>query len=77
MKLLLACIVISFSIGLWFGVNIGKGNALYDNPLQDPDVFEEVHDSADDQGLIDQGKEYMEEKKESMKEKVKEIVDDL
>lgn len=77
MKLLLVSVVLSFAVGLWFGINIGKGNALYDNPLSDPDVFEEAHDSADDQGLIDQGKDYLEEKKEAVKDKVKDMVNDL
>lgn len=77
MKLLLIGVLISFSIGLWFGVNIGKGNALYENPFEDPDIYEEAHDSADDQGLIDQGKDFLEEKKEDVKDKVKDIVDDL
>ncbi len=77
MKLLLVSVLLSFAVGLWFGINIGKGNALYDNPLSDPDVFEEAHESADDQGLIDQGKDYLEEKKEAVKDKVKDMVDDL
>lgn len=77
MKLLITAVVLSFGIGLWFGVNIGKGNALYDNPLSDPDIIEEAHDSADDAGLIDQGKEFMEEKTEQMKDKVKDAIDDL
>ncbi len=29
MKILVMAIVFSFGVGLWFGVNIGKGNALY------------------------------------------------
>ena len=77
MKLLLIAILLSFSIGLWFGVNIGKGNALYDNPLSDPYIIEEAHDSADDAGLIDQGKEYLDEKKEAVKDKVKDVIDDM
>lgn len=77
MKLLLIAVLVSFSIGLWFGVNIGKGNALYENPFEDPDIYEEAHDSADDQGLIDQGKDFLEDKKEDVKERVKDIVDDL
>lgn len=77
MKLLLISILLSFTVGLWFGINIGKGNALYENPLSDPDVFEEAHESADDQGLIDQGKEYLEDKKEVMKDKVQDMVEKL
>lgn len=77
MKILLMAILTSFIIGLWFGVNIGKGNALYDNPLSDPDIIEEAHESADDAGLIDQGKDYLQEKKDQMKDKVKDVIDDM
>ena len=77
MKLLLIAILVSFSIGLWFGINIGKGNALFDNPLSDPDIIEEAHESADDAGLIDQGKEFLDNKTEEMKGKVKDAIDDM
>ena len=77
MKLLLIAILVSLSIGLWFGINIGKGNALYDNPLSDPDIIEEAHESADDAGLIDQGKEFLDNKTEEMKDKVKDAIDDM
>ncbi|GAA6134160.1 hypothetical protein NBRC116188_09490 [Oceaniserpentilla sp. 4NH20-0058] len=77
MKLLLIFTLAGFVVGMWFGINIGKGNALYDNPLSDPGIIEEAHDSADDQGLIDQGKEYLDDKKQQVKEKVKNMVDDL
>jgi len=77
MKILVMAIVFSFGVGLWFGVNIGKGNALYDNPLNDPDVLYDAHDSADDAGLIDQGEEFLDNKKSMLKDKMKGIVDDL
>ena len=77
MKLRLVFTLIGFGVGMWFGINIGKGNALYDNPLNDPDVLEEAHDSADEQGLIDQGKDYLDDKKQQVKEKVKEVVDEM
>ncbi len=77
MKILVLAIVLSFGVGLWFGVNIGKGNALYDNPLSDPDVLEDAHDSADDAGLIDQGKDFLGNKKELLKGKAKNMVDDF
>ncbi len=77
MKILLLAIILSFGIGLWFGVNIGKGNALYDNPLSDPDIYEEAHESADDAGLVDQGEEFLEQQKDKMKDKVKDMVDEF
>ncbi len=77
MKILLIAIILSFGVGLWFGVNIGRGNALYDNPLSDPDVIEDAHESADDEGLIDKGKEFLNHKKEQLKGKAKNMVDDF
>jgi hypothetical protein len=77
MKLLLIAILMSFAIGLWFGINIGKGNALYENPLSDPDIIAEAHESADDAGLIDQGKDYLDGKADQIKEGVKDAIDDM
>jgi len=77
MKVTFVAMIIAFGIGLWFGVNIGKGNSLYDNPFEDPDIVEDAHDSADDAGLIDQGREFLEEKKEQMKDKVQDAVEKL
>lgn len=77
MKLLLIFTLLGFTIGLWFGVNIGKGNALYENPFEDPDIVMDAHESAQEQGLVEKSKEYMANKKELMKGKVKELVDDI
>ena len=77
MKLLFMFLVAGFIVGLWFGVNIGKGNPLYENPFEEADILQDAHDSADDQGVIDKGKDYLDEKKESVKESLKEIVEDI
>ena len=77
MKLLFVFLFSGFIVGLWFGVNIGKGNALYENPFQDSGIFQDAHDSAEDQGIIEQGQEYLDDKKEGVKEKLKEIVEDI
>jgi hypothetical protein len=77
MKVILVLILIGFSIGLWFGVNIGKGNPLYENPFNDADIFDDAQESADDQGIVDQGKEYLQEKKDKVKDSFKEIVEDM
>lgn len=77
MKLLFIFLVAGFMVGLWFGVNIGKGNALYENPFTEPDILQDAHDSADDQGVIEKGQDYLDEKKERVKESLKEIVEDI
>ena len=77
MKLLLMFTFLGFTIGLWFGVNVGKGNALYANPFEDPDIVMDAHDSANEQGLVEKSKEYIAGKKEIMKGKVKELVNEI
>ena len=77
MKLLFIFLVAGFMVGLWFGINIGKGNALYENPFAEPGILQDAHDSADDQGVIEKGQDYLDEKKERVKESLKEIVEDI
>jgi len=73
----LVVLLLGLAIGLWFGVNIGKGNALYDNPFAEKSLLDDVLDSADDQGLLDKGEDLMEETKEALKEKAKKAMDKL
>jgi len=77
----LIVIVVGVVIGLWAGVNIGKGNAIYENPFKEKSFVEDVIDSAkesiDDESLLDKGKDMLEETKEKMKESAKEAVDNL
>lgn len=75
MKVLLAGILVSFSVGIWFGINIGQGNALYDIP--DFDTVYDAHESAEDAGLIEQGTEFVEEQKEALTDKAKEKLEDM
>jgi len=77
----LIVLVVGIVLGLWTGVNIGKGNAIYDNPFKEKSFVEDVIDSAkesiDDESLLDKGKDMLEETKEKMKESAKEAVDNL
>ena len=77
----LIVLVVGIALGLWAGVNIGKGNAIYDNPFKEKSFVEDVIDSAkesiDDESLLDKGKDMLEETKEKMKESAKEAVDNL
>lgn len=77
----LIVLVVGIVLGLWAGVNIGKGNAIYDNPFKEKSFVEDVIDSAkesiDDESLLDKGKDMLEETKEKMKESAKEAVDNL
>ena len=77
----LIVLLVGIVLGLWAGVNIGKGNAIYDNPFKEKSFVEDVIDSAkesiDDESLLDKGKDMLEETKEKMKESAKEAVDNL
>ena len=77
----LIVLLVGIVLGLWAGVNIGKGNAIYDNPFKEKSFVEDVIDSAkesiDDESLLDKGKDMLEETKEKMKESAKEAVDKL
>ena len=77
----LIVLLVGVVLGLWAGVNIGKGNAIYDNPFKEKSFVEDVIDSAkesiDDESLLDKGKDMLEETKEKMKESAKEAVDNL
>ncbi len=42
LKFLLLGVVIGGVFGLWFGVNLGKGQPLYANPFREPDVTERI-----------------------------------
>ena len=33
LKMLLTGIIIGFAVGMWFGVNMGKGNPILSNPF--------------------------------------------
>ncbi len=76
MKVVVVLLIV-LGVGLWFGINIGKGNALYDNPFAEKSLLEDVMDSADDQGLLDKGEDLMEETKEALKEKAKDAMDKM
>lgn len=47
LKIFLSGLVIGGLLGLWFGVNIGKGQAIYANPLSDPRVSGKLKDAGE------------------------------
>ncbi len=46
-------LAIGCAAGLWAGVNIGKGQAIYDNPFKERTIKERVLDSGAD--LLERG----------------------
>jgi hypothetical protein len=45
LKVFLSGLVIGALVGLWFGVNIGKGQPIYANPLSDPQVSGKIREA--------------------------------
>jgi hypothetical protein len=42
LKLILFGIIIGLAVGLWFGVNLGKGKPFYTNPFEEPTLAERL-----------------------------------
>ena len=42
LKLILFGVIIGLAVGLWFGVNIGKGKPFYTNPFEDRPLSERL-----------------------------------
>lgn len=47
LKVFLTGLVIGGLLGLWFGVNIGKGQPVYANPLSDPQVSGKLREAGE------------------------------
>ncbi|MDZ7804676.1 hypothetical protein [Thiohalophilus sp.] len=45
LKLLLSGVIIGLAVGLWFGVNIGKGKPLLSNPIDEPTLKQRLQES--------------------------------
>lgn len=63
LKLIILGIVIGLCVGMWFGVNIGKGKSIYSNP------FEEI--SLKDR-IKQKGNEVMKDTKDAIRDSLKE-----
>lgn len=48
LKLIISGIIIGLAVGLWFGVNIGKGNPILSNPFDGPTLKQRVKDTTGD-----------------------------
>ena len=42
LKLILFGLIIGVVVGMWFGVNIGKGKPFYTNPFEEPTLAERL-----------------------------------
>ena len=67
LKSLLTGLVIGLLLGLWGGVNIGKGQPLYANPFTSKSVPDTVRDAGKE--LLRESGEVLEKGGEALKEK--------
>ena len=61
--------VIGLLVGLWFGVNIGRGEPLYSNPFEARTVKQKLKRTGED--LLERGGEALEETGQALKKSIK------
>ncbi len=61
--------VIGLLVGLWFGVNIGRGKPVYANPFQAETVREKLKRTGED--ILERGGEALEETGQALKKSIK------
>lgn len=62
LKLIILGVVIGLCVGLWFGVNIGKGKSIYSNPFAEISLKERIKKK---------GNEVMEDTKDAIRDSLK------
>lgn len=62
LKLIIFGIVIGLCVGLWFGVNIGKGQSIYSNPFAEISLKDRIKQK---------GNEVMEDTKDAIRDSLK------
>ncbi len=61
--------IIGLLVGLWFGVNIGRGKPLYSNPFEAETVREKLKRTGED--LLERSGEALEETGQALKKSIK------
>lgn len=41
-KMLITGLLLGFAVGMWFGVNIGKGNKIFSNPFAKDNIEQKI-----------------------------------
>lgn len=67
LKIFLSGLVIGGLLGLWFGINIGKGQPIYANPLSDPQVSGKLRETGE--GIVRESGEALEQTGKALREK--------
>lgn len=69
LKIFLSGLVIGGLLGLWFGVNIGKGQPIYANPLSDPRVSGQLKEAGE--SVVRESGEALEKTGKALKEQAR------
>jgi hypothetical protein len=59
-------LVVGLALGLWFGVNIGKGKPVFSNPFQTGAVKEKLRETGDD--ILEKSGDALEKSGQALKE---------
>ncbi|UCE89358.1 MAG: hypothetical protein JSW10_00510 [Pseudomonadota bacterium] len=59
-------LVVGLALGLWFGVNIGKGKPVFSNPFQASTVQEKLRQTGDD--ILEKSGDALEKGGQALKE---------
>jgi hypothetical protein len=70
LKIFLTGLVIGGLLGLWSGVNIGKGQPIYANPLSDPRVSGKLKETGEE--MVRQSGEALEKTGKALKDNTEE-----
>lgn len=63
LKLIILGVIIGLCVGLWFGVNIGKGKSIYSNPFAEISLQDRIKQK---------GNEVMKDTKDAIRDSLKE-----
>ncbi|MFP3874799.1 MAG: hypothetical protein ACLFQT_09360 [Thiohalophilus sp.] len=70
LKLIIFGVIIGLAVGLWFGVNIGKGQPILSNPFDGPTLKQQVRERTGD--AVERAGKQVEELGSGLKGKLKE-----
>lgn len=70
LKLILLGVIIGLAVGLWFGVNIGKGKPFLSNPFDEPTLKQRLQESTGE--AVERAGQKVEEIGSGIKGKLKE-----
>lgn len=70
LKLILFGVLIGLAVGMWFGVNIGKGKPVLSNPFDEPSLKQRLQESTGE--AVERAGKKVEELGSDIKGKLKE-----